>query len=84
MFITLGKELQKGFCEYLGPTSGRAQIPRTAALLVLTKYWSGIDKFEHIRLVPVLGGFLHIQLILVLGTLLKLSYQSLVQYWVYD
>jgi hypothetical protein len=55
--ITLGKELQKGFCEYLGPTSGRAQIPRTAALLVLTKYWSGIDKFEHIRLVPVLGFF---------------------------
>ncbi len=57
VFITLGKELQKGFCEYLGPTSGRAQISRTAALLVLTKYWSGIDKFEHIRLVPVLGVF---------------------------
>lgn len=53
MFITL----QKGFCEYLGPTSGRAQLPRTAALLVLTKYWSGIDKFEHIRLVQVIEGF---------------------------
>jgi hypothetical protein len=39
VFIRLGKELQKGFCEHLSPTSGRAQIPTTAALLVLTKYW---------------------------------------------
>jgi hypothetical protein len=33
---------------------------------------------------PRIGGFFHIPLILVLGTLLKLSYQSLVQYWVYN